>query len=99
MLSSDRTVEWLRDRVATATATLSLNAAEHWQENRALGAEIPDGWAVIYSGPSLGGDDWEPKEDLIVFLDTRMAKTYNGSCHCVASRLILTSTTCAAVAC
>lgn len=26
---------------------------------------VPDGWVVTYADPSLAGDDWERKEDLL----------------------------------
>jgi hypothetical protein len=64
-LSSDRTVEWLRERGGHCDCEVVANAMEYWEENRGLGVEVPNGWAVIYSDPSLAGDDWEPKEDLL----------------------------------
>jgi len=71
-LSSERTVEWLREHGGHCDCEVIANAAEHWEENRGLGLEVPDGWSVIYSDPSLAGDDWESKEDLLQLRHARL---------------------------
>lgn len=64
-LSGERTITWLREHGGYCDCEVIANAADHWEQNRGLGLEVPDGWAVTYSDPSLAGDDWEPKEDLL----------------------------------
>jgi len=70
--SSERTVEWLREHGGHCDCEVIANAAAHWDENRGLGVDIPEGWAVTYAEPSLAGDDWELKEDLLQLRHTRL---------------------------
>ena len=63
--ANSRTVDWLREHGGHCDCEVVANALDHWDQNRGLGVQIPDGWAVTYADPSLAGGDWELKEDLL----------------------------------
>jgi hypothetical protein len=63
--SPTRTVDWLREHGGYCDCEVVANASDHWDQNRGLDVQVPDGWVVTYSDPSVAGDDREPKEDLL----------------------------------
>jgi hypothetical protein len=68
--SSTRTLEWLGEHGGYCDCEVVVgNAFDHWEQNRGLGVQIPDGWVVTYADPSLAGDAWETQGGLLQLHD------------------------------